>query len=72
MTQAQHPIIRVFKIIHIIGLMLFLAGVISLFITDIEQTVTGMVAFSSLIGLGLVLISPFPIALVFQWASRNK
>jgi uncharacterized membrane protein len=72
MTQAQHPIIRGFKIIHIIGLMLFLAGVINLFITDIEQTVTGMVAVSSLIGLGLVLISPFPIALVFQWASKNK
>ena len=72
MTQAQYPIIRVFKILHIIGLMLFITGVISLFMTDIGQNVTGMVAISSLIGLGLVLISPFPVALVFQWASNKK
>jgi drug/metabolite transporter (DMT)-like permease len=72
MTQAQYPIIRVFKILHIIGLILFITGVISLFMTDIGQNVTGMVAISSLIGLGLVLVSPFPIALVFQWACKNK
>ncbi len=72
MAQAQHPIIKVFKILHIIGLVLFLAGTISLFMTDIGQNITGMVVISSLIGLGLVLISPFPIALVFQWANNNK
>jgi len=66
MTQAQYPIIRVFKILHIIGLIMFLAGVTSLFMTDIEQHVTGIIVISSLIGLGLVLISPFPVALVFS------
>lgn len=72
MPQAQHSIISVFKILHIIGLTLFIAGVISLFMTDIAQNVTGMVVISSLIGLGLVLVSPFPIALFFQWASNKK
>jgi hypothetical protein len=71
MTQAQSPIIKVFKILHIIGLTLFITGVASLLMTDIEQNVTGMVVISSLIGLGLVLVSPFPIALVFQWASNK-
>lgn len=71
MTQAQNPIIKVFKILHIIGLTLFIAGIASLLMTDIEQNVTGMVVISSLIGLGLVLVSPFPIALVFQWASNK-
>ena len=71
MTQAKHPIINVFKILHILGLILFIAGLVSLLMTNIEQNVTGMVVISSLIGLGLVLISPFPIALVFQWASNK-
>lgn len=47
-------------------------GIGTLLVTDIGQTVNGMVGISSLIGLGGVMISPFPVALFIQWASQSQ
>lgn len=47
-------------------------GIAILFATDLDQAVSGMVVISSLLGLGGVMMSPFPVALFIQWASKSS
>ncbi|WP_308444237.1 hypothetical protein [Shewanella sairae] len=41
------------------------------FLSDWPQQIAGMVLVASLSGLGMVLMSPFPIALFLQWAKAQ-
>ncbi|MCW8329898.1 hypothetical protein MD588_13895 [Photobacterium sp. SDRW27] len=68
MSLSLNSLLKVFKLLHIVGLM----GLAILFATDLGQTVNGMVVISSLLGLGGVMISPFPVAIFIQWASDSK
>ncbi|WP_394205263.1 hypothetical protein [Shewanella waksmanii] len=48
-----------------------LAGTVSYLYSDLAQDVTGMVTIASLIGIGLVAMSPFPVVLFIQWAKAQ-
>ena len=70
--DKTYPLIRLFKVLHVVGLLMVVAGIALLMATEVDQTVNGMLAISSLIGTGGVLISPFPVALFLQWATKAK
>ncbi|WP_394131208.1 hypothetical protein [Shewanella maritima] len=48
------------------------AGVILLGFSEFASEVQGMVITASLIGLGLLFMSPFPIALFLEWAKKQS
>lgn len=72
MSQKTLPLLKLFKALHFVGLVMVVIGVFILLMSDIGQTVNGMVAISSLIGIGGVMISPFPVAVFIQWASQSQ
>ncbi|WP_299796127.1 hypothetical protein [uncultured Shewanella sp.] len=59
---------KILKMMHWLGLIMFTAGVFAYQFTEVTQTINGMVMVSSLIGLGAVSMSPFPIVIFIQWA----
>lgn len=42
------------------------------FMSDLQQQVSGMVIIASLAGIGMVMMSPFPVALFLQWARAQS
>ncbi|WP_037470666.1 hypothetical protein [Shewanella waksmanii] len=63
--------IRTLKLLHWLGLLMLTAGVGCYLMTEMAQQVSGMVTIASLIGLGLVAMSPFPVVLFIQWAKAQ-
>ncbi|UTV30133.1 hypothetical protein [Photobacterium atrarenae] len=70
MAEKGSPLMKWFKMLHGVGLLMIVAGTGLLVMTQIEQTLNGMLVVSSLLGIGGVMISPFPVALFFRWASN--
>ncbi|WP_041415843.1 hypothetical protein [Shewanella halifaxensis] len=68
----QKNVIKTLKILHWIGLSMLLCAVGVLFLSNMSQQVEGMVLIASLAGLGMVMMSPFPIALFFEWARKQN
>lgn len=64
-------VINYLKMLHWLGLSMLLCGVGLLFFTEMSQQVTGMMIIACLVGLGMVMMSPFPIALFLQWAKEQ-
>ncbi|WP_237524136.1 hypothetical protein [Shewanella sp. KX20019] len=64
----QKNVINYLKMLHWVGLSMLLCGVGLFFFTEMAQQVTGMMLIACLAGLGMVMMSPFPIALFLQWA----
>ncbi len=59
---------KLFLYLHIVGLVLIGAGLYLLFLSPgTPQTVEGMVWISANLGVGLTLISPYPVVKVIQW-----
>ncbi|GGI99035.1 hypothetical protein GCM10007978_41050 [Shewanella hanedai] len=63
---------KALKVMHWMGLVLLITGVATYLFTDMSQVVSGMVTVSTLIGLGAVMMSPFPVVLFIQWARRQE
>lgn len=63
---------KVIKLLHWLGVMLLLGGVGGYLFTEVALEISGMVLVSSMIGLGAVLMSPFPIVLFVQWARAQE
>ncbi len=62
-----------FKICHWVGLLLTLAGAYCYFFTELTTTgVTGVLTVASLLGLGLLFMSPYPVVKFIQWAQDQK
>ncbi|QYJ98375.1 hypothetical protein K0J45_03805 [Shewanella alkalitolerans] len=59
------------KLAHWLGLAMVLAGLGIYGLTSWTEQIQGILLVSSLIGLGLVMMSPFPIVLFFQWAKAQ-
>ncbi|MCG9695715.1 hypothetical protein [Shewanella sp. Isolate11] len=59
------------KVVHWIGLLLLIAGLTLYGLTEVTHKIAGMVLVASLIGFGLVMMSPFPIVLFIQWAKAQ-
>ena len=68
----QKRIIDTLKMIHLLGLAMLLTAIGIYFLSDWSQQVAGMVLVASLAGLGMVLMSPFPIALFLEWARAQN
>ncbi len=62
---------KILKLMHWLGLFMFISGCLAYLFTDITLVISGMVLVSSLIGLGLVMMSPFPIVIFIQWAREQ-
>lgn len=69
---VQKNVINYLKMLHWVGLSMLLCGVGLYFFTELTQQVTGMTIVASLAGLGMVMMSPFPIALFLQWAQAQN
>ncbi|MCL1041730.1 MULTISPECIES: hypothetical protein [Shewanella] len=60
------------KIAHWLGLIMVLAGLGIYGLTQWTEQIQGILLVSSLIGLGLVMMSPFPIVMFIQWAKAQE
>ncbi|MXR70748.1 hypothetical protein GNT65_19000 [Shewanella sp. JBTF-M18] len=60
------------KLAHWLGLAMVLAGLGIYGLTLWTEQLQGILLVSSLIGLGLVMMSPFPIVLFIQWAKAQE
>ena len=63
---------KALKLLHWIGMLMLLSGIGAYFFTDMTLEISGMVMISSLIGLGAVMMSPFPIVMFIQWARLQE
>ena len=59
------------KIAHWVGVCMLLAGLAIYGFTSLTQEINGMLLVATLIGLGLVMMSPFPIVMFIQWAKTQ-
>lgn len=64
--------LRLFFYLHLAGLALIGVGLYLLLMTDTTQTVGGMVAASSALGIGGVMISPYPVVKFIQWSQKQS
>lgn len=69
--KLKKNVISYLKLAHWLGLVAVLVGITLLYFTELESEISGMTIIASLIGLGLVMMSPFPIAIFIQWAQRQ-
>ncbi|MBB1360746.1 MULTISPECIES: hypothetical protein [Shewanella] len=64
--------IKLVKVLHFVGLIMLLVGVGLYWQSDIGQQVSGMLVIASLIGVGTLIMSPLPVALVIEWAKKQS
>lgn len=62
--------LRAFIWLHWIGVVLLAAGIWRLWQSP-EASVNHMILNAGLIGIGLLIMGPYPIAKFFQWAKRQ-
>lgn len=60
------------KGLHFVGLFAVIIGTGLLFFTEISQQVSGMMLIAAFIGVGLLIMAPFPVALVIEWAQKQS
>ena len=63
---------RIFFYLHLIGLALISAGLYSLLLTTFTSDVKGMIITSCALGLGAVLISPYPVVKFINWSQSQS
>jgi Na+/melibiose symporter-like transporter len=64
--------IKLVKVLHLVGLIMLLVGGGLYWQTDIGQQVSGMLVIAILIGVGTLIMSPLPVALVIEWAKKQS
>ncbi|WP_208764165.1 hypothetical protein [Shewanella aestuarii] len=64
--------IKWLKVLHYIGSLMMLFGGYLLLFTQTSQQIDGMMVVASLIGLGLLMMAPYPVALVIEWSHRQQ
>ncbi|MCC4831690.1 hypothetical protein Q4601_15190 [Shewanella sp. 1_MG-2023] len=63
---------KIFKMMHMLGLLSVGIGASLYLFTDFANEVSGMLLVASLIGVGLLIMAPYPVALVFDWAQKQN
>lgn len=63
--------LKILKMLHLIGIIMLLVGVYLYFNTTFGQQVSGMLVIALLIGIGTLIMSPLPVALVIEWAQKQ-
>ncbi|AZG35009.1 MULTISPECIES: hypothetical protein [Shewanella] len=64
--------IKLLKVLHIVGLIMLLVGVGLYWQSDIGQQVSGILVIALLIGVGTLIMSPLPVALVIEWSKKQS
>ncbi|MGK0411028.1 MAG: Na+/melibiose symporter-like transporter [Shewanella psychromarinicola] len=64
--------IKLLKVLHIVGLIMLLVGVGLHWQSDIGQQVSGVLVIALLIGVGTLVMSPLPVALVIEWSKKQS
>ncbi|PKG80008.1 hypothetical protein CXF80_17775 [Shewanella sp. Actino-trap-3] len=64
--------IKILKVLHIVGLIMLLVGVGLHWQSDIGQQVSGILVIALLIGVGTLIMSPLPVALVIEWSKKQS
>ncbi|MEH6465521.1 MAG: hypothetical protein V7771_16670 [Shewanella psychromarinicola] len=64
--------IKLLKVLHIVGLIMLLVGVGLHWQSDIGQQVSGILVIALLIGVGTLIMSPLPVALVIEWSKKQS
>ncbi|MEL4418721.1 hypothetical protein [Shewanella algae] len=63
--------IGLLKLLHWIGVLMLFGGIGLYMLTDMALEVSGMLIIASLIGLGVVFMSPYPVVIFIQWAKAQ-
>ncbi|PWF63709.1 hypothetical protein CBX96_09575 [Shewanella sp. BC20] len=71
MTDTIKITMNLLKFLHWLGVLMLVCGLGIYMLTQWSLEISGMLLISSLIGLGLVLMSPYPVVLFIQWAKRQ-
>lgn len=71
MLNNMKNIINMLKYLHWFGVLLLICGISVYLFTAMSLEVSGMLLIASLIGIGLVMMSPYPVALFIQWAKKQ-
>ncbi|AYV12677.1 hypothetical protein I6M49_04690 [Shewanella algae] len=71
MISRANSVIGLLKLLHWIGVLMLLGGIGLYMLTDMALEVSGMLIIASLIGLGLVFMSPYPVVIFIQWAKAQ-
>ncbi|MCU8009601.1 hypothetical protein ACRN9F_12050 [Shewanella oncorhynchi] len=71
MTGSFKSTLNLLKFLHWLGVLMLVCGFGFYMLTQWSLEISGMLLISSLIGLGLVLMSPYPVVLFIQWAKRQ-
>ncbi|WP_415775879.1 hypothetical protein ACMYQ1_04145 [Shewanella oncorhynchi] len=71
MTGSFKSTLNLLKFLHWLGVLMLVCGLGFYMLTQWSLEISGMLLISSLIGLGLVLMSPYPVVLFMQWAKRQ-
>lgn len=71
MADSIKSIMNLLKFFHWLGVSMLVCGLAVYLLTQWGQQVTGMLLISTLIGLGLALMSPYPVVLFIQWVKRQ-
>ncbi|MCU7964392.1 hypothetical protein ACGMNB_06940 [Shewanella oncorhynchi] len=71
MTGSFKSTLNLLKFLHWLGVLMLVCGLGFYMLTQWSLEISGMLLISSLIGLGLVLMSPYPVVLFIQWAKRQ-
>ena len=64
--------IKIVKVLHFVGLIMLLLGIGLYWQSDLAQQVSGMLVIALLIGVGTLIMSPLPVALVIEWAKNQS
>ncbi|GIU16655.1 hypothetical protein [Shewanella glacialipiscicola] len=71
MTDSIKNTMNLLKFLHWLGVLMLVCGLGLYMLTQWSLDISGMLVIASLIGLGLVLMSPYPVVLFIQWAKRQ-
>ena len=63
--------LRIFKYLHFIGLAMLLLGIGLYSLSNYGNEVAGMLVIASLIGIGSVMMSPYPVVVFIEWAKKQ-
>lgn len=63
--------LTLFLILHWVGVVAVLTGGYLLLATEVTAQMPGMFGVSIAIGLGLLIMSPYPVIKVIQWMGRQ-
>ena len=69
--QDRVKMIKLLKVLHLVGIIMSLVGVGLYWQSNIDQQVSGMLIIALLIGVGTLIMSPLPVALVIEWAQKQ-